>query len=392
MAMKRCSCGYFPGENFSGNCATCIALISVRGAKKRCGSSKACTTAVSVPPKKQKTKALVPAAASAVDVPTMPSRQVGKAALSVFSRAQAASAIAVAHSCKVSQAVDPVPSGIAAVSKGEDFAFSPYVRASGFRAGVFGGAAAVPQPLAANKTWAQFGVGQDVSPDSAAGAAAVPQPLAANMTWAHFGVGQDVSPDSAAGAAAVPQPLAANMTWAHFGVGQDVSPDSAAASAAVLSTQAAEKAGSDAEFSSQSQNGAEEEGDSSLYDTHNASATQEAVLEAGATRSDDVHIDLGEADSSTMPTWWEMFLNSKCGGGFLARSLFSAAAQDSVLGSQKWNGPTSVTQKKQVLADMRTKWIEWNENATVNEWVRAKLFHIIVTNPKTYAKFKVNEV
>jgi hypothetical protein len=87
-----------------------------------------------------------------------------------------------------------------------------------------------------------------------------------------------------------------------------------------------------------------------------------------------------------------MFLNSKCGGGFLARSLLSAAAQDSVLGSQKWIGPTSVTQKKQVLSDMRIKWIEWNENPTVNEWVRAKLFHIIVTNPKTYSKFKVNGV
>ena len=31
----RCSCGYFPGQNFSGNCSKCIALISVRGAEKR---------------------------------------------------------------------------------------------------------------------------------------------------------------------------------------------------------------------------------------------------------------------------------------------------------------------------------------------------------------------
>jgi hypothetical protein len=134
------------------------------------------------------------------------------------------------------------------------------------------------------------------------------------------------------------------------------------------------------------------EGDASLYDTHNSSAVHAAQISAGVRNTDDVHIDLGDADASTMPTWWDMFLNSKCGGGFLARSLFSAAAQDSVLGNNKWTGPTSVAGKKQAIAEMRTKWIEWNENATVNEWVRAKLFHIIVTNTKTYAKLKVNGV
>jgi hypothetical protein len=134
------------------------------------------------------------------------------------------------------------------------------------------------------------------------------------------------------------------------------------------------------------------EGDAALYDTNNASATAAACQDAATAHSDDVHIDLGQGDASTMPTWWEMFLNSKCGGGFLARSLFSAAAQDSVLGAHKWIGPKSVTGTKSVLAEMRSKWIEWNEIPTVNEWVRAKLFHIIVTNPKTYAKVKVKEV
>ena len=46
-AMSRCVCGYFPGENFSGNCAKCIRLISERGAKKR-GVGKSFATAVSV--------------------------------------------------------------------------------------------------------------------------------------------------------------------------------------------------------------------------------------------------------------------------------------------------------------------------------------------------------
>ncbi len=34
-ASFRCSCGYFPGQNFSGNCAKCMAIISQRGSAKR---------------------------------------------------------------------------------------------------------------------------------------------------------------------------------------------------------------------------------------------------------------------------------------------------------------------------------------------------------------------
>ncbi len=187
-------------------------------------------------------------------------------------------------------------------------------------------------------------------------------------------------------------------TFADFGVGQDVSPDSTAAAAAAIAAEA-EKTPPPSHVdsgSSVSHSGSDAadvaDGDAELYDVHNASAVDNAAIEASAPHSDDVHIDLGHSDASGMPSWWDMFLNSKCGGGFLARSLFSAAAQDSVLGSQKWAGPTSVTQKKQVLSDMRSKFIEWNENPTVNEWVRAKIFHIIVTNPKTYAKIKVNGV
>jgi hypothetical protein len=179
-------------------------------------------------------------------------------------------------------------------------------------------------------------------------------------------------------------PVAANMTWNQFRPEQDVSPDSTAARL--------ESAAAEAATSSEQEDNGTAEGDATLYDTNNASATAAACQEAAAPHSDDVHIDLGQADASTMPNWWDMFLNSKCGGGFLARSLFSAATQDSVLGAHKWNGPKSVTGTKSVLAEMRSKWIEWNENPTVNEWVRAKLFHIIVTNPKTYAKVKVKEV
>ena len=82
-------------------------------------------------------------------------------------------------------------------------------------------------------------------------------------------------------------------------------------------------------------------------------------------------------------------MTGSLGGGFLARSLFSFAAKDSVLGAHKWSGPTSVTQNKRELMDMRIKFLEWTEVAATNEWVRSKLYNIIVTNPKTYATLKV---
>ncbi len=184
--------------------------------------------------------------------------------------------------------------------------------------------------------------------------------------------------------AVLPAP-GAKKTWTQFRAGQDVSPES-------TFVPLSPKGGLFCDEEDVATADDEGQGDAVIYDTNNASATAEATTAASAVNPDDVHIDLGQADASTMPNWWDMFLNSKCGGGFLARSLFSAAAQDSVLGVHKWTGPTSVTQKKSALADMRVKWIEWNENLTVNEWVRARLFHIIVTNPTTYAKIKVNEV
>ena len=131
------------------------------------------------------------------------------------------------------------------------------------------------------------------------------------------------------------------------------------------------------------------DGDAGIYDVHNASAVEAAQQQLQAISQDDVHIDLGDAAGSTMESWWETFMTGSRGGGFLARSLFSAAAQDSVLAENKWVGPTSVTQKKQALLDMRIKFLEWTEVPATNEWVRSKLFNIIVTNPKTYSMLKV---
>jgi hypothetical protein len=189
--------------------------------------------------------------------------------------------------------------------------------------------------------------------------------------------------------AALPPPTLPK-TWSEFGAGQDVSPDSTAAAAAATAghSTAQETLADEEEDATAQQTLADEEGDEEHYDVHNASA-RAAAAEQKPTNDDDVHIDLGNADGSTMASWWDTFMMGSRGGGFLARSLFSAAAQDSVLGSNKWVGPTSVKQNKQMLSDMRSKFLEWTEAPATNEWVRSKLFNIIVTNPKTYVMLKV---
>jgi hypothetical protein len=175
-------------------------------------------------------------------------------------------------------------------------------------------------------------------------------------------------------------------TWSDFGKGRDVSPDSTTAAAAAAVGTVAEA--TDTTEGDAAEATEEPEGDSELYDVHNASA-REAAAQQTPTNDDDAHIDLGNAEGNSMASWWETFMMGSRGGGFLARSLFSAAAQDSVLGANKWKGPTSVTQKKQALSDMRSQFLEWTEAPATNEWVRSKLFNIIVTNPKTYHMLKV---
>ena len=48
--------------------------------------------------------------------------------------------------------------------------------------------------------------------------------------------------------------------------------------------------------------------------------------------------------------------------------------------------------EKVELAEMRQQFMDWTDDATVHEWVRAKLFHIVCTNPKTYGNLKVTRV
>ena len=330
----RCSCGYFPGQNFSGNCSKCIALISVRGAEKRGvnrreeSRSPPARTSKSIkvkggPPTTKRPKKDVVARASDDDF-------------------------------ELSPIPEPRPAPNVVRSPLKNPASPTVPQSAGKLAGYQAAAGMFPKAVLKVFRKATEGLGKK----QRQALEQAPQPQATKKTWSQFPQGQDVSPDSAA------------------------RKEAAAAAAAEISPAAAVIAG--AHDKDDNDDG---EGDADIYDVHNASAVNAAQQQA--TSHNDVHIDLGDAAGSTMASWWETFMTGSRGGGFLARSLFSAAAQDSVLAENRWVGPTSVTQKKQALLDMRIKFLEWTEVPSTNEWVRSKLFNIIVTNPKTYSMLKV---
>jgi hypothetical protein len=137
------------------------------------------------------------------------------------------------------------------------------------------------------------------------------------------------------------------------------------------------------------------DGEGNVYDATNPSAT--FAMANGppscGDAADVIQFDLGIASQNAMTAWWDVFLNGKLGGGFLARSLFCLATSDATLPTaSRWKGQTSMKQMKQALLDMRQQFLDWTEDSTIHEWVRSKLFHIICTNPKTYGKLKVTKV
>jgi hypothetical protein len=184
------------------------------------------------------------------------------------------------------------------------------------------------------------------------------------------------------------------LTWKSFPEGQDKSPETVEREAEADQVRLAETVEREAEADKGRIAADRAPIPENHFDASNPSAA--FAYSAGTpinVSPDDVHIDLGVAASNPMVNWWNVFLNGKLGGGFLARSLFCMATTDATLqSSKKWNGPTSMTQKKVELAEMRQAFLDWTDDATIHEWVRAKLFHIVCTNPKTYGKLKVTRL
>jgi hypothetical protein len=356
----RCSCGYVVGANFSGNCQKCIDVIGVRGQAKR-GIVRVISHSLPVPiarVNKGKTPAKTVREEDDFEKSTSPHTQ--RRRLNV---------------------VTPRTTTTTKTFTQRDLTPSPKKQSTTTPA---------IQPTSKHP-----------KPQSAPKVAGSPTGVPRNVSQLHNNAvaklrANALQPPASTKSPSPPiaQPQATRSLWSQFPVGQDLSPDSAARKAAQCASATddndeGEAVTGDGEGEAPGMTG-DGEGDAGIYDVLNASAVNEA--QQRVTNHDDVHIDLGDAAGSTMASWWDTFMMGSRGGGFLARSLFSAAAQDSVLAENRWVGPTSVTQKKQALLDMRIKFLEWTEVPATNEWVRSKLFNIIVTNPKTYSMLKVTRL
>ena len=115
-------------------------------------------------------------------------------------------------------------------------------------------------------------------------------------------------------------------------------------------------------------------------------ANPSAVFALASTRQGTDHLvfELGDRDSAPMPALWKLFNNPKYRGGFLARSIFCEATKekDTNVLPMPWTGGTSL---KSTIADKKVQeqeWLGWTENDIVNEWVRKRVFSIIVSNPR----------
>jgi hypothetical protein len=95
-------------------------------------------------------------------------------------------------------------------------------------------------------------------------------------------------------------------------------------------------------------------------------------------------IELSEQKSAPMSVLWKLFNNPKYRGGFLARSLFCEAAKekDTKVLPSPWTGGTSLKATNNDKKMQEQEWLGWTENAVVNEWVRKRVFSIIVANPR----------
>ena len=390
----RGGCGYWPGQNFSGNCAECMKLIKERGEEKR-GVSKR-PRSVSPP---TKSKSVINAVKSK-DV-----NAAGKGGKRAKGRGYRPTTGRTSdNDFELSQSpkggAAKLPTATATATKSKGGAAPPVKKA--LNKAVPGVSllvtAASPKKVAATAAGVSAAAVVQ-SPGKQPGfqppAGMFPKAVLQVFHKANEGINARKDKDVQGKEQQEVLP-GGKKTWSQFPPGQDVSPDSTVVPKGSLESVTVHD--DERGFAwDDSLVPAADEGIPAAdedYDCTNPSAA--FAIQSGPppiADSGDIHFDLGIASQNAMTDWWDVFLNGKLGGGFLARSLLCLAHSDATLPtSSRWTGQTSMTQKKSVLIDMRQQFLDWTEDPTIHEWVRSKLFHIICTNPKTYGKLKVTGV
>jgi hypothetical protein len=131
----------------------------------------------------------------------------------------------------------------------------------------------------------------------------------------------------------------------------------------------------------------DDDSDADVIDAQNPSAVYAARTRENPTEitpSSGLCFELGDKESAPMAAMWKLFQQPKYRGGFLARSLFCEAAKEKNIKvlPKPWSGGTSL---KSTVAEKRVQeqeWLNWTEDDRVNEWVRKRIFSIIIANPR----------
>lgn len=127
------------------------------------------------------------------------------------------------------------------------------------------------------------------------------------------------------------------------------------------------------------------DGDDDVIDSANPSAVYAAQHQpVQSDAAGGLSFELGERDSAPMAALWKLFQQPKYRGGFLARSLFCEATKEKDIKvlPHPWNGGTSLKTKVAELKVQEQEWLNWTEHDTINEWVRKRVFSIIIANPR----------
>ena len=111
-----------------------------------------------------------------------------------------------------------------------------------------------------------------------------------------------------------------------------------------------------------------------------------AVNTASSGGAEVLALELSETSTAPMSGLWKLFNNPTFRGGVLARSLFCQAAKekDTQVLPSPWTGGTSL---KTTIAEKRVQeqqWLNWTDNDVVNEWVRRRVFSIVIANPRPH--------
>ena len=91
-----------------------------------------------------------------------------------------------------------------------------------------------------------------------------------------------------------------------------------------------------------------------------------------------------QLDTISVDDVWNLFLNKKLKGGYIARSAFIAGKALEPPQCPPWTGATTLAKKKREVADQASLFREWGSSKGVLEWLRLHVYITVREKPRTF--------